>query len=173
VRGATSNPDAQSTRSSDSCPPRHLRPARSQGKITINTKATKRILIVDDQPHVLDVLRDIIARFQHGHAYEITTARSVADALDILQRERFDLILLDMVMPGIGDPLLRRQGLDLLKRVRDHGVNAPVLMMSGDYESRKEAEALIEGAFGYLHKPFNLRELDHLVARAIASAARG
>ena len=64
--------------------------------MTINTKAPKRILIVDDQPHVLDVLRDIIARFQHGHAYEITTARSVADALNILQRERFDLILLDM-----------------------------------------------------------------------------
>jgi DNA-binding NtrC family response regulator len=55
--------------------------------------------------------------------------------------------------------LLRRQGLDLLKRVRDLGVNAPVLMMSGDYESRKEADALIEGAFGYLHKPFDLREL--------------
>ena len=70
--------------------------------MTINTMATKRILIVDDQAHVLDVLRDIIARFQHGHAYEITTAHSVADALDILQRERFDLILLDMVMPGIG-----------------------------------------------------------------------
>ena len=134
---------------------------------------TKRILIVDDQPHVLDVLRDIIARFQHGHVYEITTARSVADALDILQRERLDLILLDMVMPGIGDPLLRRQGLDLLKRVRDLGVNAPVLMMSGDYESRKEADALSEGAFGYLHKPFDLRELDCLVARAIASAIRG
>jgi len=125
--------------------------------MTINTKAPKRILIVDDQPHVLDVLQDIIARFQHGHAYEITTARSVADALNILQRERFDLILLDMVMPGIGDPVLRRQGLDLLKRVRDLGVNAPVLMMSGDYESRKEADALIEGAFGYLHKPFDLR----------------
>jgi DNA-binding response OmpR family regulator len=122
---------------------------------------------------VLDVLRDIIARFQHGHAYEITTAHSVADALDILQRERFDLILLDMVMPGIGDPMLRRQGLDLLKRVRDHGVNAPVLMMSGDYESRKEADALIEGAVGFLHKPFDLRELDRLVARAIASATGG
>jgi DNA-binding response OmpR family regulator len=122
---------------------------------------------------VLDVLRDIIARFQHGHAYEITTARSVADALDILQRERFDLILLDMVMPGIGDPVLRRQGLDLLQRVRDLGVNAPVLMMSGDYESRKEADALLEGALGYLHKPFDLRELDRLVARAIASATGG
>jgi CheY-like chemotaxis protein len=97
---------------------------------------------------VLDVLREILASFHHGHAYEITTARSVADALVILQRERFDLILLDMVMPGMGDPLLRRQGLDLLKRIRDLGVNAPVLMMSGDWESRKEADALIEGRSG-------------------------
>jgi two-component system, OmpR family, response regulator len=140
--------------------------------MTIDTKVTKRVLIVDDQPHVLDVLREIIARFQHGHAYEITTARSVADTLVILQRERVDLILLDMVMPGIGDPLLRRQGLDLLKRVRDLGVNAPVLMMSGDWDSRREADALIEGAFGFLHKPFNLRELDHLVALALGSSPR-
>ena len=135
--------------------------------MTINTKATKRVLIVDDQPHVLDVLREILVSFQHGHAYEITTARYVADALVILQRERFDLILLDTVMPGIG-----RQGLDLLKRIRDLGVNAPVLMMSGDWESRKEADALIEGAFGYLHKPFDLRELDRLVALAIGSGPR-
>ena len=141
--------------------------------MVINPKATKRILIVDDQPRVLDVLREIVASFQHGHAYEITTAGYVADALVIVQRERFDLILLDMVMPGIGDPLLRRQGLDLLKRVRDLGVNTPVVMMSGDYERRKEADALTEGAFGYLHKPFDLRELDRLVARAIGSATRG
>jgi DNA-binding NtrC family response regulator len=119
---------------------------------------------------VLDTLRDIVASFQHEHAYEITTAQTVADAFGILQRERFDLILLDMVMPGIGDPLLRRQGLDLLKRVRDLGVNAPVLMMSGDRDSRREADAVIEGAFGFLHKPFDLRLLDHLVARATAPA---
>jgi DNA-binding NtrC family response regulator len=147
--------------------------AWAEGKVTINTKATKRVLIVDDQPRVLDVLRETLASFQHGHAYEITTAQSVADTLVIVQRERFDLILLDMVMPGIGDPLLRRQGLDLLKRVRDLGVNAPVLMMSGDWDSRREADALIEGAFGFLHKPFDLRELDHLVALAIASTTRG
>jgi len=122
---------------------------------------------------VLEVLQEILASFQHGHAYEIKATHSVADALVIVQRERFDLILLDMVMPGIGDPILRRQGLDLLKRFRDLGVSTPVLMMSGDWESRKEADALIEGAFGYLRKPFDLRELDRLVARAIGSATRG
>jgi DNA-binding response OmpR family regulator len=118
---------------------------------------------------VLDVVRDIVASFRHEHAYEITTTSSVAEALGVLQRESFDLILLDMVMPGIGNPVLRRQGLDVLKRIRELGVQTPVLMMSGDYESRKEADALGEGAFGYVHKLFNVRELDRLVAKAIAT----
>jgi DNA-binding NtrC family response regulator len=133
------------------------------------TSVTKRVLIIDDQPHVLAALRDIVAAFQHRHAYEITTARSGDDALAILKVERFDLILVDMIMPGIGDPLLRRQGLDLLRRIRDLGVTAPVLMMSGDLDREKEAEALTEGAFGYLHKPFDMRALDCLVAQAIES----
>lgn len=136
--------------------------------MSVPIKPTKRILVVDDQPRVLDVLREILASFQHGHVYDITTTDSVDDALAILQRGRFDLILLDMVMPGIGDPVLRRQGLDLLKQIRGLGVTTPVLMMSGDYERRKEAEALSEGAFAYLHKPFDVPELDRLVARAIS-----
>ena len=55
---------------------------------------------------------------------------------------------------------------------RDLGVKAPVLMMSGGWDTRKETEALSEGAVGYLHKPFGLRELDHLVALALGSAPR-
>jgi len=60
-----------------------------------------------------------------------------------------------------------------MKRIRDFGVTAPVLMMSGDWDSRREADALIEGAIGFLHKPFDVRELDRLVANAIESAAGG
>jgi CheY-like chemotaxis protein len=145
----------------------------SNATAKINTNATKRVLIIDDQRLVLDVLREILASFQHGHAYDITTAQSVADAHGMLEREYFDLILLDMVMPGIGNPVLRRQGLDVLKRIRQLGIGAPVLIMSGDYERRKEADALTEGAFAYLHKPFDVAELDLLVARAIASASDG
>ena len=48
--------------------------------------------------------------------------------------------------------MLRRQGLDLLNRVRDLSMSTPILMMSGDYDRRKEADALIEGATGYLHR---------------------
>ena len=134
------------------------------------TNVAKRVLIIDDQRNVLDVLREILASFQHGHVYEITPTQSAADALGLLEREHVDLILLDMVMPGTGDPLLRRQGLEVLKRIRQLGIKAPVLMMSGDYERQKEANAMTEGAFAYLHKPFDLRQLDQLVARATASA---
>lgn len=131
--------------------------------------AAKRVLIVDDQPHVLGVLRELIASYRHEHPYEVTTAQSVTDALGILERDRFDLILLDMVMPGIGDPMLRRQGLDVLKLILDRGVTAPVIMMSGDRDGRKEAEAMSTGAFGYLHKPFDLHELERSVSRAMAA----
>ena len=71
--------------------------------------ATKRVLIVDDEPLVVAVLRDFFAAlqqgeffasFEQGRAYEVTTALAVADALDILRRERFDIILLDTSMPG-------------------------------------------------------------------------
>ena len=131
---------------------------------------SKRVLIVDDDLNVVAMLREFFARFKHGHAYEITSARSVADALDILLRGAFDLILLDMIIPGMGDRW--KQGLDLLKRIRDLGVKAPVLMMSGGGDAQ-EAEALIAGAVGYLHKPFNLRDLDHSVALALGPRATG
>jgi len=52
-------------------------------------------------------------------------------------------------------------------------VTAPILMMSGDWDTRREAEALIAGAVGYLHKPFNLCDLDHSVALALSSRATG
>jgi len=119
---------------------------------------------------VVGVLLDFFARFQHGHAYDVVPAYSAAEALDILLRRAFDLILLDMVIPGIGTRW--KQGLDLLKRIRDLGVKAPVLMMSGGGDAQK-AEALIAGALGYLHKPFNLRDLDRSVALALGSRAIG
>ncbi len=128
---------------------------------------TKRVLIVDDEPLLISVLTEIFARFQHGHTYEIIPAYSVVDAYDLLVKEPFDLILLDMVVPRMGDPWPWLQGLDLLRRIRLLGVKAPIFMMTGVRNTAKEAEALIEGAAGYLHKPFDMRELNHLVTQAL------
>jgi DNA-binding NtrC family response regulator len=128
---------------------------------------TKRVLIVDDEPELIALLKEIFARFQHGHTYEIVPAHSVVDAWDLLVRERFDLILLDMVVPTPGDPWPWIQGLDLLKRIRHVVVKAPIFMMTGVWNTEREAEAMIEGAAGYLHKPFDVRELNRLVTAAL------
>ena len=128
---------------------------------------TKRVLIVDDEPELIALLKEIFARFQHSHTYEIVPAHSVADAWELLVRERFDLILLDMVVPTPGDPWPWIQGLDLLKRIRHLGVKAPIFMMTGVWNTEREAEAMIEGAAGYLHKPFDVRELNRLVTAAL------
>lgn len=128
---------------------------------------TKRVLIVDDEPLLISLLEEIFARFQHGHTYEIVPAYSVVDAYDLLIKEHFDLILLDMVVPRMGDPWPWLQGLDLLRRLRLLGMKAPIFMMTGVRNTEKEAEALIEGAAGYLHKPFDMRELNHLVTQAL------
>jgi CheY-like chemotaxis protein len=61
----------------------------------------KRVLIVDDQPIVVGVLRAFFAEFQHGHTYELTAASSAHDAFIVLLQEQFDLILLDIALPMI------------------------------------------------------------------------
>jgi DNA-binding response OmpR family regulator len=137
--------------------------------------ATKRVLIVDDEPSVLDVLKHFFASFQHGHAYEITTAASAVEALTILRREGFDLILLDLVMPAADGRWLseRSLGLSLLTRLHDLGVTTPVLMVTGGAGGAvKEVEALYAGALGYLYKPIGLRELDQAVTLILGSGAR-
>jgi CheY-like chemotaxis protein len=132
-------------------------------------ECSKRVLIVDNEPSVVSVLLEFFTCFEHGHSYDVVPAYSAVEALDILLRGAFDLILLDMVLSGTGTRW--KQGLDLLKRIRDLGVNTPVLMMSGAWDTRKEAQALIEGAVGYLHKPFNLLDLDRSVALALGPRA--
>jgi len=61
---------------------------------------SKRVLIVDDEPSVVGVLLDFFARFQHGHADDVVPAYSAAEALDILLRRAFDLILLAWSFQG-------------------------------------------------------------------------
>src|SRR5262245_64699750 len=135
--------------------------------------ATKRVLIVDDEAIVLTVLRDFFASFQHGYMYEITTAESASGAFQILRREQFELILLDVVIPAATGRWLSESslGFSLLARLRDLGVIAPVLVMTGGGSIAKEAEALDAGAAGFLYKPVGLRELDRAVTRALTSAS--
>jgi len=129
--------------------------------ITTTARATKTVLIVDDDQAIVRMLKEALGLFRHQHAYKIETAGDGADALAALHRDQFDLVLLDMYMP-------RMTGLELLAQMRHLKLQTPVLMLTGNDDTRTAADALASGIFAYIPKPFDIRHLDHLVALAVS-----
>jgi CheY-like chemotaxis protein len=127
-------------------------------------RGSKRVLIVDDDTAVVQVLQDALGLFRHDHAYTVETARDGAEALAALERAQFDLILLDMYMP-------RMNGLELLAQMRQRGLRTPVLMLTGNEDNRSAADALAGGIFAYVPKPFDLQHLEMLISLAAAPRA--
>ena len=117
----------------------------------------KRVLIVDDEPSVIEVLREFFKNFQHGHPYVVETASNGTEAYLAVLRARPDLVLLDMNMPGMG-------GLQVLKQIRALDKRLPVMMVTANQDTRAAAEVQSAGVFAYVPKPFDFRRLDHLVA---------
>lgn len=125
--------------------------------------AAKRVLIVDDEPPVIEVLRELFKTFRHNHTYEVETATNGTDAYRAVLRARPDLVLLDMHMPGM-------DGLALLKHLHAIDPGLPVIMVTANQSSRAAAEAQVAGIFAYVPKPFDFRQLDNLVALVFSKA---
>jgi len=124
-------------------------------------RMTKTVLVVDDDAAVVRMLKDAIGLFRHEHAYTVVTVGDGADGLAALQRDPFDLVLLDMFMP-------RMTGLELLAHMRRLRIETPVLMLTGNDDTRSAADALACGIFAYVPKPFDLQHLEHLVSLALS-----
>lgn len=120
---------------------------------------TKRILIVDDEPLITEVLSE-----HFKGAYDVETALNGADALTAILRTRPDIVLLDINMP-------RMNGVEVLKDIKQIDETIAVIMVTANEQIALAAEALKSGAFGYVPKPFDFRYLDHMVA-AIFDAPR-
>jgi two-component system KDP operon response regulator KdpE len=106
-----------------------------------------RILVVDDDPQIRRVMRVTLT----GQNYEVDDARDGETALVMIRDRRFDLILLDMNMPGIG-------GLETCRQIRAQSEIAIVMLTVRDSEIDK-VEALDAGADDYITKPYNAPEL--------------
>jgi two-component system, OmpR family, KDP operon response regulator KdpE len=106
-----------------------------------------RILVVDDDPQIRRVMRVTLT----GQGYEVDDAKSGEAALEKLRDERFDLVLLDMNMAGMG-------GLETCRAIRDQSEIAIIMLTVRDSESDK-VEALDAGADDYVTKPYNAPEL--------------
>lgn len=122
------------------------------------TATKKRILIVDDEPLIIEVLAE-----HFKSKYEIESAMNGTDALAAVLRQRPDLMLLDINMP-------RMNGVEVLKDVKKIDDSITVIMVTANEQVSLAADALKSGAFGYVPKPFDFRYLDHMVATIFESA---
>lgn len=129
-------------------------------------KIVSRIL-PDDAPHLLIVdddrrIRDLLSRFLHGEGYRVTTADNAAEARAKLGGLHFDLLILDVMMPG-------ETGFDLAKSLRQSS-GVPILMLTARDETEMRIEGLEIGADDYVAKPFEPRELSLRIANILKRA---
>lgn len=120
----------------------------------------KKILVVDDEITVCKSIRQAIARDE----YEIDLALSGEEALKKEDEKKYDLIITDLMMPGIS-------GLDLLKNLQDKKSRAKVIMVTGYPTIKTAVQSVKMGAFDYLPKPFTPADLRSIVSRAFKASA--
>jgi two-component system phosphate regulon response regulator OmpR len=121
----------------------------------------------DDAPHLLVVdddrrIRDLLSRFLLGEGYRVTTADTALEARAKLGSLRFDLLILDVMMPG-------ETGFDLAKAIRQTS-SVPILMLTARDEAESRITGLETGADDYVTKPFEPRELSLRIANILKRA---
>lgn len=112
------------------------------------TDALARILVADDEPD----LRALLQRYLSDQGYAVRTVDGAGPLDALLARERFDVLVLDVMMPG-------EDGLSICRRLRAQGETIPILMLTARGDPVDRIIGLEMGADDYLPKPFNPREL--------------
>ena len=117
-------------------------------RLTMNHMAKKSILLVEDEENLHEALRLNLELDN----YEVTSAFDGTEALKAIQQEYFDLIILDVMLPGI-------DGIHVTETIRVQNNQVPILILSAKNTSSDRVLGLKKGADDYLTKPFNLEEL--------------
>jgi CheY-like chemotaxis protein len=118
------------------------------------------VLVVDDEPLFVDVISDYLATLP---GFEVARAENGQIAVDVVNQNRPDVILLDINMPVMN-------GLDALKQIHAIDPTLPVLMITGS-DAASASAGLRAGAYGYLPKPMDLRYIRHLLGVALGLAS--
>ena len=119
-----------------------------------------RILVVDDETGMRDLMRILLEK--EGH--EVLTAGDGATGLALATNRELDLVISDIKMPGL-------DGVGLLASLRQHGLTMPVIMITAYADSDSAIQAMKQGAYDYLTKPFKMDEIKLVVRRALEEAA--
>lgn len=121
---------------------------------------TKRVLIVDDEEQIVDVLE----KFLKFKGFDVYTAADGAEAVEKVKAEKPSLVLLDIVMPGAN-------GIDALIKIKEIDPRIGVIMMSALSDNEHVKEALRYGAYDFVTKPFDLRYIEQVLMSKIAELA--
>jgi len=106
-----------------------------------------KIILVDDEPEILTLVRDYLSR----EGFNVLTALNGTEGMQLIEREKPDLVLLDWMLPGMS-------GLEMCKRLRETST-IPIIMLTAKSEEIDRVLGLEFGADDYIVKPFSLREL--------------
>jgi two-component system nitrogen regulation response regulator GlnG len=114
------------------------------------------LLVIDDDPLVHVVFED----YCESNRYRLTTAGSAREALGQIEKNKPDIIVLDLMLPDLS-------GLEVLRELRTRDAKVPIIVVSAQQQSDLAIEALKGGAFDYLSKPFDLRKVDESIRQAL------
>jgi DNA-binding NtrC family response regulator len=115
-----------------------------------------RILCVDDEPSILA----LVSMHLILQGFEVKTAANGEDAIRVLEREAFDILLLDIEMP-------KMNGLEVLRYIKMRHINVHPIMLTGADDLHALDECARWGAFDYLPKPYNFHELMDSIERLL------
>jgi diguanylate cyclase (GGDEF)-like protein len=118
------------------------------------TEPRIKILLVDDDQSILEILADLMAIF--GHDY--VTAQNGVEAIEKLKHNFFDIVLTDMIMPDI-------DGMELLKHIKKNYPNIKVMVVTGYERAFTYTDVIRAGASDFISKPFNTDELEAKINR--------
>lgn len=116
------------------------------------------VLVVDDEEVVLESVRKVL-KDDEEHHFSVDTALSAAAGLDLMGQNTYDIVVTDLMMPGI-------DGLQFIDRIRELAPPTKVVMITGYATMRTALQALRKGAFDYIAKPFTKDELRGVVKNA-------
>ncbi|HEX76757.1 MAG TPA: response regulator [Dehalococcoidia bacterium] len=118
----------------------------------------KRILVIDDEENIRQLFKETL----EGSGYHVTTAQSGTEALELLNGWNFDLIFVDLKMPGMN-------GAETFRQIRQIDSSMPVVIITGYPISDLMKQALEQGPFGIMRKPFSALDIQ----RSAGSFLRG
>lgn len=121
----------------------------------MDEKLNARVLLVDDEE---DFLQSLSQRLE-TRGLKVEAATRGEDAVDMVDQQDFDAIVLDLAMPGM-------DGLETLKRIREKHPEAEIIMLTGQASIKSSVEAMKLGAEDYLEKPFDINELMEKIGEA-------